>query len=169
MPVLAIGETMGSVASSKGRQPPFRQTALQASQKPVRITITGGGYMSINDEGSISTNDEVREYLDYYLSSELESDFAVMLNGPWGAGKTHFIKAYLEEREDKARLADPLYSVGHLYASLYGIRSTSEITDQFFAQAHPVMNFKAVRLIGTVMSRALVARHRRWHGERHRR
>ncbi|WP_342643920.1 P-loop NTPase fold protein [Rhodoligotrophos ferricapiens] len=103
----------------------------------------------------MSTNDEVREYLDYYLSSELETDFAVMINGPWGAGKTHFIKAYLEEREDKARLVDPLYSVGHLYASLYGIRSTSEITDQFFAQAHPVMNSKAVRLIGTVMSRAL--------------
>ncbi|RWM89498.1 MAG: hypothetical protein EOR84_23895 [Mesorhizobium sp.] len=103
----------------------------------------------------MSTNDDVREYLDYYLSSKLEADFAVMLNGPWGAGKTHFIKAYFKEREDKARSEDPLQPLGHLYASLYGVRSTSEITDQFFAQAHPVLNSKAARLFGTLVSRAV--------------
>jgi hypothetical protein len=103
----------------------------------------------------MTMNDKVSEYLDYYLSSELETDFAVMLNGPWGAGKTHFVKTYFQSREDKAKSMDPLHRGGHLYASLYGIRSASEITDQFFAQAHPVMNSKAARLIGTVMSRAL--------------
>lgn len=103
----------------------------------------------------LSTNADVTDYLDYYLASELETDFAVMLNGPWGAGKTHFVKSFLKEREAKAQELDPLHPIGHLYASLYGVRSTSEITDQFFAQAHPVLNSKAARLFGTVVSRAI--------------
>ncbi len=103
----------------------------------------------------MSTNSDVTEYLDYYLASELETDFAIMLNGPWGAGKTHFVKSYLKNREAEAQTADPLKPIGHLYASLYGVRSTSEITDQFFAQAHPVLNSKAARLFGTVVSRAI--------------
>ncbi|MCZ7445590.1 MULTISPECIES: hypothetical protein [Rhizobium/Agrobacterium group] len=32
-----------------------------------------------------STNADVTEYLDYHLASELETDFAIMLIGPWGA------------------------------------------------------------------------------------
>jgi hypothetical protein len=105
--------------------------------------------------GKLSTNADVTEYLDYYLASEMETDFAIMLNGPWGAGKTHFVKSYLKDREAKAQTLDPLQPIGHLYASLYGVRSTSEITDQFFAQAHPVLNSKAARLFGTVVSRAI--------------
>lgn len=103
----------------------------------------------------MSTNEAVKEYLDYYLSSKFEADFAVLLNGPWGGGKTHFIKSYLQEREvcnSSTAMSPP---AGHLYASLYGIRSTSEITDQFFAQTYPVINSKAVRLAGTLISRAL--------------
>ena len=103
----------------------------------------------------MSTNADVKEYLDHYLSSDAETDFAVMLNGPWGAGKTHFIKAYLEERERNAELVDPHRSIGYLYASLYGVRSISEITDQFFSQAHPVLSSKAARLFGTIASRLL--------------
>jgi hypothetical protein len=100
----------------------------------------------------MSANDKVKEYLDYFLAPNLEADFAIMLNGPWGAGKTHFIKNYFKEREDKAARGDPF---GHLYASLYGVRSISEITGQFFAQAHPVLSSKSVRLLGSVASRVL--------------
>lgn len=84
----------------------------------------------------MSTNADVTEYLDYYLASELETDFAIMLNGPWGAGKTHFVKSYLKKREAKAQALDPLQPIGHLYASLYGVRSTSEITGAPWAFLH---------------------------------
>ncbi|MFG1287897.1 P-loop NTPase fold protein [Xanthobacter versatilis] len=97
----------------------------------------------------------MRDYLDYYLSPDVETDFAVMLNGPWGAGKTHFTKLYLDERERKAKAVEPLRELGYLYASLYGIRSTAEIIDQFFAQANPILNSKAVRFVGTILSRSL--------------
>lgn len=103
----------------------------------------------------MSANDEAKEYLDFYLCSNVETDFAVMLNGPWGAGKTHFIKSYLTERRDRAVPASSLQPSHYLYASLYGVRSVSEITDQFFTQAYPFLNSKGARLAGTVFARLL--------------
>jgi len=102
----------------------------------------------------MSANDNVREYLDYYFSSDLDVDFAVMINGPWGAGKTYFAKQYFKQLEMKRKSEDAL-TPELLYASLYGVKSTSEITDQFFAQAHPILNSKAVRLFGTVATAAI--------------
>lgn len=78
-----------------------------------------------------------------------------MLNCPWGAGKTHYVKSYFNERDKNAESQNPNSKLGNLYASLYGVRSTVEITDQFFAQAHPLMNSKPVRLIGNLFSRSL--------------
>ncbi|OJX71910.1 P-loop NTPase fold protein [Magnetospirillum sp. 64-120] len=100
-------------------------------------------------------NNDVREYLNHYLSPEMETDYAVMLTGPWGAGKTHFIKSYFKSHDDNAKTKDPLNDSRYLYASLYGVRSTAEITDQFFTQANPAMGSKIGRLIGSVLSRGL--------------
>ena len=98
----------------------------------------------------MSPNDEVRKFLNHYLSLELEAGFAVMLNGAWGSGKTHFVKTFFNEREERARSENEPHPLDHRYASLYGVRSTSELTDQFFAQAHPILSSKAARILGTV-------------------
>jgi hypothetical protein len=103
----------------------------------------------------MSANSDVKAYLDYYLDPNNTSDFAIMLDGPWGSGKTFFIETFMSERHRAATTSEPLAGPTHLYASLYGVRSTEQITEQFFAQAHPVMNSKAVRLVGSVMSRWL--------------
>lgn len=103
----------------------------------------------------MTANDDAREYLDRYLFSEAEADYAVMLTGPWGGGKTHFIKSYFKAHYDKRKAQDPLNSSLYLYASLYGIRSTTEITDQFFNQANPLMTSKGGRLIGAAAAGAL--------------
>ncbi len=103
----------------------------------------------------MTANDDAREYLDRYLFSEAEADYAVMLTGPWGGGKTHFIKSYFKAHYDKRKAQDPLNSSLYLYASLYGIRSTTEITDQFFNQANPLMTSKGGRLIGAAVAGGL--------------
>lgn len=66
-----------------------------------------------------STNEAAR-FLDYYLDASVESEYAVMLSAPWGAGKTHFIKSYLDAR---AAGLPPKEQPGYLYASLYGVAS----------------------------------------------
>lgn len=95
---------------------------------------------------------EASKFLDYYLDQKTETEFAVMLDGPWGSGKTHFIKKYLKDRALRLGTFD---KTTYLYASLYGISSTSDITDQFFAQSHPILNSKASRIFGAIASRAL--------------
>ncbi|SEP32445.1 P-loop NTPase fold protein [Pseudomonas sp. ok266] len=98
-----------------------------------------------------STNEAAR-FLDYYLDASVESEYAVMLSAPWGAGKTHFIKIYLDAR---AAGLPPKEQPGYLYASLYGVASVGAIHDQFFAQAHPHLSSKASRIIGSALSGAI--------------
>ncbi|MGY2172867.1 P-loop NTPase fold protein [Pseudomonas gingeri] len=89
---------------------------------------------------------EAAQFLDYYLDDNVDAEYAVMLSAPWGAGKTHFIKKYLDERSNHI---DEGHKPCYLYASLYGVTSTSAINDQFFAQMYPRFGSKITRVIGT--------------------
>ncbi|WP_167400432.1 P-loop NTPase fold protein [Gluconacetobacter entanii] len=42
----------------------------------------------------MTTDPAARAYLDYYLDRPGNPDFAVMLEGPWGSGKSFFIEQY---------------------------------------------------------------------------
>ncbi|WP_417813950.1 P-loop NTPase fold protein [Thalassospira alkalitolerans] len=98
-------------------------------------------------------NNHLSNYLDYYLSSDERS--AVLIMGEWGSGKTHFIKNYLDGRDNAARKNDPLEGQSYLYASLNGVSKVSAISDQFFAQLNPVLSSTAARLIGAAGSSVL--------------
>lgn len=93
----------------------------------------------------MANTDDAARLLDYYLSDAVKPEYAVMLSAPWGAGKTHFVKQYLDARSialpQKQR---PCY----LYASLYGVTSVSGINDQFLAQIHPRLGSKYFRVFG---------------------
>ena len=43
-------------------------------------------------------NRHVLNYLEYYCKPDNSFDFAVLLKGSWGTGKTFLIKHFLEER-----------------------------------------------------------------------
>jgi hypothetical protein len=43
-------------------------------------------------------NQPIRVYLNRYLDRTNHFDFAVMIKGAWGVGKTHFIDKYIERR-----------------------------------------------------------------------
>lgn len=79
------------------------------------------------------TNKAAEQYLKHYCEDERQFHYAVMLSGPWGAGKTYFIKKFLAEHQIK-----------HLYVSLYGMTSTGEIETDFWRQLHPVLSSKLV-------------------------
>ena len=49
--------------------------------------------------------------------------YAIMIDGPWGIGKTHFIKELLDENKE----------LKAIHVSLYGAASTSQIDDSIFA------------------------------------
>lgn len=95
-------------------------------------------------------NEAAEAYLDYYLDSP-DTPFAILLEGRWGSGKTYFLNRYMDERAAKV---DPaLKPRQHLYASLNGVTSTSEVTQQFFAQTSPLLAGKTAGLLGMAVAR----------------
>ncbi len=93
------------------------------------------------------SNDHITKYLDYYLSIPESPEFAIMLRGNWGSGKTWFLKKYLEERKEK----------DYLYVSLYGLSTYKEIEDEFFQQLHPILSSKGMSIAGKILKGALKA------------
>lgn len=89
--------------------------------------------------------DIATEFLDHYLADETKSRFAVMIEGPWGAGKTWFVKRYLTIRAAARRKADPLNGDGYVYVSLYGKSSRAEIAAALFTAAHPILAGKWIQ------------------------
>jgi len=38
-------------------------------------------------------NENITKYIEKFIKAEANPEFAVFINGDWGTGKTHFIKA----------------------------------------------------------------------------
>lgn len=101
------------------------------------------------------TNDAAASaYLDYYLDRPGSPDFAVMLEGPWGSGKSFFIEQYFSARLKAARKTDP-EAKEEIRISLFGVSDLSEITSLIFAKAHPWLSGKAAKITNAVLSRAV--------------
>ena len=90
-------------------------------------------------------NKHIEEFLEHYFKLSSPPQYAVLLKGKWGVGKTWFLK------EIMASLHNPDYRVKtHLYVSLYGIASFEDIENEFFRQLHPVLSSKKMALAGKI-------------------
>lgn len=85
-------------------------------------------------------NKHIEEYLDYYFDGTKSFEYAVLLNGAWGSGKTWFVKKYLEKKEDGNRKI--------CYVSLNGIAKTYMIDEAIFKNIHPILGSKGAKLVG---------------------
>lgn len=90
-----------------------------------------------------SKNNEIMGFLNYYASMTVAPQYAVMLKGRWGVGKTWFVE----------NLVDQLTADGKkvLYVSLYGMTQVQQIEDEFFRQLHPVLSSKSVAFAGRLI------------------
>lgn len=94
-------------------------------------------------------NKHIDEFLDYYYGLTYSPEYAVLVKGSWGAGKTWFVnKSLARLKENKGK---------YLYVSLYGITSTKDIENMFFQQLHPVLSSKGMQLTSKVIKRILKA------------
>lgn len=91
-------------------------------------------------------NKHIEEYLNYYIGLEKSPEFAVLLNGEWGCGKTWFIQDYL-----KSYKCDTLK---YLYVSLYGLNSISDIKKEFFKKLNPILASKGGLFTGQILKLA---------------
>jgi hypothetical protein len=88
-------------------------------------------------------NVHVKDYLRYYLSLSTSPGFAVLLDGPWGIGKTFVIKKFLDTLDKE--------TTPYIYVSLYGIRSVDDIDDAILQGMYPVLANKSVELGGRAL------------------
>ncbi|MFZ4875598.1 P-loop NTPase fold protein [Janthinobacterium sp. Mn2066] len=84
------------------------------------------------------TNQALEDYLIRYCTRNIPPYFSVLIEGPWGSGKTWFINCLREKLNN-------IHKKRCLYVSLYGAKQTSDITDQFFQQLHPRLASEGVQ------------------------
>ena len=106
-----------------------------------------------------NSNKHIEEFLDYYLNVEQSPDYAVLITGCWGSGKTYFIRQYLEGRgaagKDVVKTFDWLtdcekYAV--VYVSLFGAKSREEMDKRVLEKLHPILNSDYLKSIPTAVS-----------------
>lgn len=57
----------------------------------------------MNESDPNDLNNAVLEYLRYYCDPDNSLDYAVMLRGKWGAGKTYLINSFIAELKASGR------------------------------------------------------------------
>lgn len=93
-----------------------------------------------------NSNKHIEEFLDYYLNKEQSPDYAVLITGCWGSGKTYFVKKYLAKGVSKDK--DIFSSFDWLtecerytvvYISLFGIHDQNEIEQKIQSICFPYL------------------------------
>jgi len=88
-------------------------------------------------------NKSVLEFLHDYCAPQNNLDYAVMLKGNWGAGKTFLVREFLRQREKKGLAKN-------LYVSLYGLTSVRQIDHEFYRQLHPILSSRGMKIAAAI-------------------
>ena len=80
--------------------------------------------------------DLVESILDYVRADY--TDYAIMINGEWGSGKTYFWNNKVKPKIDGMQFNGKKYST--IYMSLYGISNLEEISKKIIIETTPIMN-----------------------------
>lgn len=98
-------------------------------------------------------NESIVSVITDYLK-DTETDYALMITGAWGSGKTFFIKNTLKAKIE--RIVCPIQkdngkgnNYKQLYVSLYGVSSVEEIKERIFYAIHP--KFKWFEIVSNKM------------------
>lgn len=92
-------------------------------------------------------NEHIAAYLSDYLRQPSGAGYAVLLTGAWGSGKTFFIKRHFEEQETSR----------HLYVSIHGASSDTDLRNRFVFAAYPILKSKKARAWGSIARSAIGA------------
>ena len=88
----------------------------------------------------MQNNKHISEFLQYYYELEKPPEYAVLLTGLWGSGKTWFIENFIRQVDEKQKKI--------LCVSLYGVKSFKDIDTEFFRLLHPVLSSEKMQLLG---------------------
>lgn len=86
-------------------------------------------------------NENIKRYIqDHFLSSKMKPEFAILVKGDWGCGKTFLVRDLI--LKDKFGQD---YDTNVMYLSLYGLSDISQISKKIFELQHPLLTSKAAK------------------------
>jgi hypothetical protein len=94
----------------------------------------------------VNPNKHIEEYLNNYLLLE-NPEYAILLKGKWGSGKTYFIQSYIDNFQDE--------NIKFIKISLFGLKNTNSIDEEIFQNLHPLLGSKYAKLTGNILKGAL--------------
>ncbi|MDG6882671.1 KAP family P-loop domain [Phocoenobacter uteri] len=109
----------------------------------------------------INVNQHIIDYLDYYLDSQsvYKSNYAVLLRGDWGCGKTYFIDKFIEEKKKNSKWNFCFLSKQNKYkfikVSLFGLKNTNSITEKIFQILYPIRASRCTKFIKYTLNKHL--------------
>ncbi|MFT6138230.1 MAG: Cdc6-like AAA superfamily ATPase, partial [Salibacteraceae bacterium] len=97
----------------------------------------------------------IKEYL------KKQTNYAVLISGKWGVGKTHYYKNVIEHSIlNTSTYSDNSVKYKSVHISLFGLSSTEEIQTQIFLSIYPLLKNKAFKLsvgFGKAIARGIFA------------
>lgn len=95
-------------------------------------------------ETIMTDNTQLTAYLNEYLNMT-NPQFAVMISGKWGCGKTYYIKERIKEwSEPKSKVSDDVIELKPIYVSVNGINTISSVVRQIKTKLYPILYSKGV-------------------------
>lgn len=78
----------------------------------------------------------ITEDIKAYLKEAIKDNMVVLVEGPWGCGKTYAINQFIKSKS--------LKKTKYIYESLFGIRKLEEINDDIYKKSHRILNLAQI-------------------------
>ena len=93
-------------------------------------------------------NENIKKFLDGYMKNA-DPQYAVMLTGSWGCGKTFFINHWLDDLKTMENDREEVIYLKPIYVSLYGLSSLAEVKTEIDRKVNPFYYSKTAKMLKT--------------------
>lgn len=105
--------------------------------------------LSLKYEKALTMNENIAKFLDDYMRNH-DPQYAVMLTGRWGCGKTFFVNQWLKTLEVSDEDREEVIYLKPIYVSVYGMSSLAEIKTEIDRKVNPFYYSKTAKVLKTV-------------------
>lgn len=96
------------------------------------------------------SNENIIQYCkEQYIESRINPQFAILIKGKWGCGKTFLVKKILNETFPNT------YDKNVVWISLYGLSNLSQLNTKIYQTLHPILTGKIAKFTTQVVRSAL--------------
>ena len=99
-------------------------------------------------------NKHIVENIHHYLKLR-NPEYAVLLSGKWGSGKTYFIDQLVENFLEQYTTGKEENKTKFIKISLFGLSKVTQIDETIFSKLHPILGHKYAKMTGSMLKSAL--------------